>query len=578
MLYPQSNTRRTALKLDGIWKFCPDPDERGMKLGYPQGLPESRPIAVPASWNEQYNDLYNYHQSAWYECSFSIPAALQGKQVVLRFSAVLYAAKVFINGRECGETTQAYLPFEFDITALVRFDQENTLVVWVNGTISEDEPIIPGDFYHYGGINRSVFISCLDETHIRDIAVQTALHGSSGVAKIRIESTGGDKALIYGNGRQYEVGLTLDSTLAELTFNDITPWSCENPQLYDLDVRLLWDDVEVDQYRLRIGFREIEVVGREIRLNGKPIKLRGYNKHEDFHLIGRGMMDALNIRDFDLMKWSGANSFRTSHYPYSEEILDLADEQGFLVIDEAPFANLDSQKFTNPAALQKARAYLETLVKRDYNHPAVISWSIGNESKTDLKESEPFYLELIHYLRSSDNRPITYVGCTKPEEDVVYQHVDIVGVNRYYGWYPFDKWWGISAGEGDIYHAVKELEQTMEQFASRFTAPILVSEFGADCIAGLHSGYRQQFSEEFQAGFIRAYLEIFDSKDYICGTHIWCFADFNTEQSYARVMGNKKGLFTRERQPKLAAFTVRRLWTGRDDDGFFGKNEAFPKA
>lgn len=573
MLFVQGNSERMIIKLDGIWNFVKDDESSGVQKGYLNGLPSCRRIAVPASWNEQYNDLFHYRKQAWYEKSFAIPNETKGKLAILRFSSVLYRAKVFLNGLYVGEISRPYLPFEFDVTYFLLFGVENRLSVCVDGAYPKDEPIFEADFYGYCGINRPVYLSFVDLVHIEDIRLQTRLSDDGGVAAIRIETTGGQKVLV--NIADMETELSINDSVAEgdIWIQGIIPWSIENPSLYDVVVELYENGQIKDSYKLRTGFREIAIEGRNIILNGSPVKLKGFCRHEDFPIIGRGMMDALNVRDFDLMKWCGANSFRTSHYPYAEEILDLADEMGFLVIDETPFVALGLEKFTDPNILHKAKQYLNTLIDRDKNHPCVFTWSIGNECKTNYKEAEEFFLELIHIARSKDDRPITYVAWTRPEEDVVYRHVDIIGTNRYFGWYSMKESWGIDCEQGDITTAVKELDNSLDNFASLYSSPILLSEFGADTIAGLHSAFLLQFTEEFQARFLTEYIRLASFKEYVCGTHVWNFADFYTHQNVTRVTGNRKGVFTRDRQPKMAAFALRKLWTGLDGDGLYGLNE-----
>ncbi len=570
MLYPQNNVYRGTWKFDGYWKFALDPDARGEQDNYPADIPGDRVIAVPASWNEQSNDLYHYDRDAWYEYDFAVPYPLTGKRAVLRFSCVLYKATVYVNGKYVGASSMAHLPFEFDITDWVVAGGLNKVVVQVSGRYQENEPMEPGDFYAYAGISRPVFLSIVNEHYIKDLQVDTRLFDGYGRLTIGAQTTGGGRCIAEINGVMQQVELVGDKAEIVMDVPDIVPWSCENPKLYQLHVKLISEGNIVDEYTLKIGFREIRVEGRQILLNGKPVILKGFGKHEDFHIIGKGLCHALHIRDFDLMKWVGANSFRTSHYPYSEEILDLADQYGFLVMAETPFLGLDKKKFPDAGVRLKAEAYLRALIERDRNHPSVISWSLGNECMTDQAEAEEFFLPLIKLAKEMDNRPLTYVAWIRPELDVVYKHVDIVGINRYYGWYRYAGWKNVTAVQGDITNGLKDMEKCLEEFAEIYQGPIMVTEFGADTIAGMHSTFLLQFTEEFQTRFLTEYIKLMAQKDYVAGMHIWNFADFATEQNAGRVMGNKKGLFTRERGPKQAAFAVRKLWTEEDGDGLSG--------
>lgn len=571
MLYPQNNSCRRSWKLDGYWQFRQDPQNIGRAEHWECGLKNSDVIAVPASWNEQKMDWYHYTGAAWYQRLESLPELTGNQRVMLRFSSVQYTAEVYVNGKLAGINPRPYLPFEFDVTDLVS-SGENRITLRVDGQVDLEEPVCIGDFYGYAGIARPVFFTILDEKQIHDISVKTRLGKDSSTAEITAYADKGLTIISQIDGTSVQLEEKDGIYSGSLFIKDAIWWDCENPHLYTLKTELRQGDKKLDEYSLSIGFREIEVCGREIRLNGKKTYLTGFGKHEDFPVIGKGLCHALNIRDFDTMKWCGGNSFRTSHYPYSEEILDLADQQGFLVIDETPFIGLNGDKLGNEVTRAKALEYMKLLIDRDKNHPSVISWSIGNECDSDASQAEGFFLPVIELAKQLDSRPITYVAWTKPEEDKVYPHVDIVGMNRYYGWYPYENWPG-SAKPGDLDTAMIQMEECLESFARLFSAPIIVTEFGADTIEGMHSPFLLQFTEEFQSEFLERYIKLIRSKPYTAGMHIWAFADFNTSQNPRRVMGNRKGLFTRIREPKMAAHTVRKLWTGKSGIGLTSLKE-----
>ena len=571
MLYPQNNICRRTWKLDGYWGFATDPDGTGIERGYPRGIPGGRRIAVPASWNEQANDLYHYDGRAWYQTDFPLGALSDSERVLLRFSSVQYRCEVFVNGVPVGTNSRPYLPFEFDVTEQAVENSENRLVVAVDGKLAEDEPVNICDFYGFAGIARPVFLSVVNAERIEDITAETSLKDGSGVLSLRISAPGAERVTARIGDGTAELRPEEEYFAGTLTVGSVIPWSCEDPHLYTLEVRAYAEGGLADTYRLRIGFREIRIEGRKILLNGSPVFLKGFGKHEDFAVIGKGLSHAVNVRDFDLMKWAGANSFRTSHYPYSEEILELADETGFLVVDEAPFAGIRDSQFRDPEVRRKALSYMETLIARDKNHPCVLSWSVGNECQSDCASAPGFFLPVIELARRLDSRPVTYVAWTRPEEDLIYDHVDIIGLNRYYGWYPYENWPG-SAEPGDLGEALRQMDECLETFAKRYPGPLLVTEFGAEAIPGFHSPFLLQFTEEFQSEFLSEYIRLFLSKPYLCGMHIWNFADFATGQNPGRVMGNRKGVFTRDRQPKQAAFTVRRLWTGKEDSGLTSRS------
>ncbi len=340
------------------------------------------------------------------------------------------------------------------------------------------------------------------------------------------------------------------------------PWSPADPYLYRLEV-----SHGSDEYWLPVGIRTVQVDGDRLLLNGEPVRLRGFGMHEDVALRGKGHDDARMVRDFALLKWIGANSFRTSHYPYAEEVLDYADRQGLLVIDEAPAVGLHlslgnmgdhgARTFT-PEAIgeQAAAAHLAAigeLIGRDRNHPSVIAWSIANEPDTAEPAARDYFAPLVAAARKLDGtRPVCFanVATAPPEADVVTDLFDLVCVNRYYGWY---------VDTGDLAAAERNLEAELRAWA-RHGKPILITEFGADAISGLHTLPPAVWSEDYQAALIRMSMDVFRRVPGVIGEHVWNFADFATAQAVHRPGGNHKGVFTRDRQPKSAAWLIRDLW------------------
>lgn len=561
MLKPQNNFCRTLISLNGIWdysKICDTP-EKGFT---PQGK-----LAVPASWNEQHNELYHHKGRLWYQYRFTVPALPAGKRALLRFAGLLYRAEFFFNGEKLGEDNTGLMPVEFDVTEKLS-PSGNLLVVGVDGDRSESQAIGHGDFYEYGGIHRPVTLEIVNEKRITDIKAETFC---SGVLKLRWKNSGGEKIRFSIKG----ITAVFDAKCGqgEMVVPDVTPWTPEVPQLYPLSAELLENETLCDTYTLKTGFRTFEVSGRDLLLNGKKISMDGFCRHEDFYVIGKGVNDALNIRDFELMKWCGANSFRTSHYPYCEEILELADELGFMVIDELPFSSLKQNHMADKELQANARIMVRTLIDRDFNHPSVVSWSLGNECQIEVPESEEFFRIVSEEVRAADPvRPTTLVAFTRPGEDHAYKFADIVGINRYYGWYGYPQW-GSPGEPGDLTRAIELLSEELDKFSALIEKPFIITEFGADCIEGHHSMFALQFTEEFQAEFLKRYIKHFQQRSDVAGMHIWHFADFSTNQLPLRVQGNRKGIFSRNREPKIAAFAVRQAWTGKDGLGLLPLGE-----
>jgi len=311
----------------------------------------------------------------------------------------------------------------------------------------------------------------------------------------------------------------------------------------------------MDAYTLQIGIRTIKVEGDKLYLNGQPIYLTGFGRHEDFPVIGRGYMPALIVKDYALMQWVGANSFRTSHYPYSEPMMEMADRLGILVIDENPAVGLFFSKNGLEKREKLCQQYIRELIERDKNHPSVIMWSLANEPHSKPPHARPFFLGLYQAAKKlDDTRPVTLVSFLGAAEES-FEFCDVVSINRYLGWY---------SQPGNLDSGLELLSRELDALYLKFPKPLIMAEFGADAIAGQHAQPPEMFSEEYQADMLQRYIEVLRSKPFVVGEHVWNLCDFKTSQGVRRVGGmNMKGVFTRDRRPKLAAHRLRELWTAR---------------
>ena len=593
MLYPRVNRFRQVIELSGFWDFRPDFRDEGAAAGWTRGFSGAVPLAVPASWNDQVADLRDFLGPAWYSTAFELPESWGTGQLLLRFDSVNYLAAVWLNGVHLGDHEGGHLPFSFDVTSAVRPGQ-NLLVLRVDGRLAPDRvppgnvpagpldgfpnnppyPAASFDFFPFCGIHRPVRLCRVPWPAIEAIEVETALEGKGAAVRVIVRAGGAPGAApgavpeaapgttlgtavhvrLEGHGESVSAEADISGGTAEMTVRVSRPalWSCESPSLYNLEVQLLRGQEPIDSYTLPVGIRTIEVRGDSLLLNGAPIVLKGFGRHEDFPVTGRGLVPAVIVRDFDIMKWVGANSFRTTHYPYSEEMMDLADRLGFLVIDEIPAVGL----FFAEEGLARRKAlcasYLRDLVERDRNHPSVIAWSIANEPHSRRPAAGPFFKDLVELTRSLDStRLVTVVSHVGVEEEA-FSFCDILCLNRYYGWY---------TEGGRIEEGCVKLSEEIDALHEKFRKPLILSEFGADTVSGWHSEPPEMFSEEYQALFIERYMDVLRSRPWVVGQHVWNLCDFKTGQSIQRVGGmNLKGVFTRDRRPKMAAHALRRLW------------------
>jgi beta-glucuronidase len=209
----------------------------------------------------------------------------------------------------------------------------------------------------------------------------------------------------------------------------------------------------------------------------------------------------------------------------------------------------------NEKTQQNLLQAVRELIARDKNHPSVAMWSITNESETGLPEAVDFFGPAISLAKQMDpTRPVTYVNVmTEPfDRCLVAPLVDVICLNRYWGWYE---------DHADLESAAIHLEAELKGWTEKYNVPIVMTEYGADTMSGGHSIHNLPWSEEYQNQYLEMSHRAFDKIPGVVGEHVWNFADFQTKPGIFRVLGNKKGIFTRDRQPKAAAQVLRTRWT-----------------
>lgn len=575
MLYPKDTALRQVKSLDGFWSFAADKDNIGIENAWYNGLQpdDIREIAVPASWNEQFNDLFNFHGKGWYEKNIIIPKEHSEKALYLRFGNVAGKATVWVNGSEVATHVGTALPFECEVSSYINFGNTNKIVVLADSTLDpwslppaalganegrvgffNSYPAVTYDFFPYGGLQRSVYLYTTSKTRIEDITIRTTVENNSATVNfdIKLNKCFNGDISITTNGTTIALPINSDFSSGSITVENPRLWDIGKPELYDLTVTLSKGGIDVDTYTETYGIRTVKIENGKFLLNGNEVFFKGFGKHEDFFILGKGFSPAVTVKDFYLLKWIGANSFRTSHYPYDENIMDYADRHGILVIDETPFVGLNTRMYRDDI-LVKAKSVIKELFERDKNHPCVVMWSLANEPNIETKEGENFFAEMAKTARALDGtRPITYVAHLEPENNLGYENYDVVCINKYYGWY---------IAPGQMYETLGDFEACIERFYNKFKKPMIISEFGTDAIEGMHCDPPQMFSEEYQSETVRCQYEMMRKKDYVIGAHVWCFADFKAAQTTSRIILNRKGVFTRDRQPKMVAHTLKKLWS-----------------
>ncbi|MFQ3727693.1 beta-glucuronidase [Staphylococcus equorum] len=595
MLYPVINKYRSIIDLNGIWDFKIEGVDDQIDVTRP--LDTDLVMAVPGSYNDQgvTSDIRNHVGNVWYERTFTIPNVLRNERVVLRFGSATHKATVYIDGKEVTSHQGGFLPFEVDFDSEFGSGQHR-LTVCVNNildettlpvgeyseTINNDGKIIKKnspnfDFFNYAGLHRPVKIYTTPKVFIEDIEIVPEVLENS--AKVQYKVTTNEAVpTIVVKLRDEKDNIVAETSGAEGIIEVDNPhlWQPLNAYLYHLEVTLLDNDQVIDTYAERFGIRSVEVREGQFLINGEPFYFKGFGKHEDAYYSGRGMNEVTNVLDFNLMKWIGANSFRTSHYPYSEEMMRLADEQGIVIIDETTAVGVHlnfsailsgtttRDTFKEIGTKEAHEAVIKDLIERDKNYACVVMWSVANEPASTEKGAKAYFEPLVNLARACDpqQRPVTIVTIltSQPDTCEVQDLVDVLCLNRYYGWY---------TQSGDLEAAKEALRTELDGWSEKqLGKPIMFTEYGADTIAGMHAINDELFTEEYQIRYYEANHEVIDNYPQFIGEQTWNFADFETSSGIIRVQGNKKGIFTRERRPKAVAHYFKKRWDNIPDFGY----------
>ncbi|RJE78944.1 glycoside hydrolase family 2 protein [Paracoccus sp. JM45] len=542
---------RKALSLDGDWNFCVDLLDTGLRQKWFEmqpALPADRSepwdydphmgerVAVPSCWQMLRDRWYFFEGGSWYTRKLDVQPDADGR-LFLRIGAASYDCKVFLNGEYLGSHLGASTPFFVELTDHIK-SGDNWLMLFVDNRRQSDRvPMQNTDWFNYGGIYREVSLYRTPKTVIRDLVVSLAKDSYDHI-DVQVQIEGATSATLT------IAGLVTVNVPVKDGFGHISIpakpqlWSTDDPHLYD--VTLTAGD---DQVSDRIGFRQIQRRGTEILLNGEPVWLRGIAVHEDDEHLGKVTSEADLRRRFDHARDLNCNFMRFAHYPHHERAVQMADECGILIWAEIPvYWAID---FANPATRADATNQLAELIRRDRNRASVIIWSVGNEN-ADTDARLDFMSGLAATARQMDPTRLIAAAClvnhhTLRIEDRLTRHLDIIGINEYYGWYDED---------------FDDLEQIGRNSAP--DRPVVISETGADADITEHGPESGLFSESYQAEIYRKQTTTLAKLDYVKGMSPWILYDFRTErrQGIFQRGWNRKGLIASDKTTRKAAFDV----------------------
>ena len=521
------------------------------------GLDRPERVIVPGVW-ESHPALTNYRGRGVFRQRVSL-----GGNVRLWLGGVSFRAKVYLDDHLIAGHYGAYTGFEALAKDVPR--GEHVLSVEVDNRFGEHSALhVPNDYYAYGGINRPVLMEELGEVYIARCQVSTRRVGEGWTVEARVvvrslsESAweGALAVSVAGGSAQknirLEAGAEAVHTLS-LTCADVRPWTPDDPALYAVNAVLTRDRAPVDDLIDRTGFREVRVEGRRILLNGKPLLLKGFNRHEDCGGLGLAVPVETMMRDLQLMRDMGANCVRTSHYPNDPRFLDLCDEMGMLVWEESHARGFEEAGMRHPLFMKQLRQSTEEMVAQHFNHPCIFIWGCLNECADDTRYGAVCYREIFGLLKAlDDTRPVTAALLERPG-GTVYGDMDVVSVNLYPKWYHDTP-------------VTDTLETKLDEVRANSGAdkPVIVSEIGAGAIYGFHDPLGQaKWSEERQCAILTEQITAVLGHPDVSGIFIWQFADVRVDESWAAKRPNtrnNKGVVDEYRRPKMAYAVVKKLY------------------
>ncbi|WP_066222944.1 glycoside hydrolase family 2 TIM barrel-domain containing protein [Formosa haliotis] len=587
---------RTSQTINEGWSFL----NEGIAFGQNELLVEDESwekVNVPHTWNAEdpFDAKKSYRRGvSWYRKIINVSIKNRdSKKIYLHFEGVNQVADVFVNGIHVGKHKGGYTAFTFDITKALNSSEEQLVAIMVNN--AHDSYIAPLSvgFALYGGIYRDVWLIETGEVHFdmdnygsKGVFITTPEVGTA-YAKVIVNGTVVNeeitsqnievKSIIYdaANKEVKKVSTTVElepgqkSTYKhEILVDNPNLWSPDSPYLYSVKSVVSEQGIIVDEIENPLGLRWFSFEpNKGFFLNGKHMKLRGTNRHQDKRGKGSALSNAEHRRDMQLIKDMGCNFIRIAHYPQDPEILKAADELGLLAWEEVPLVNYMT---IHPEFLENSKHMLKEMIRQHYNHPSVVVWGSmneiflwGNNEARISKQDDPIYTNKVaEYAKMLDatireEDPARYTTLAmhmgSDYDEVGIEDVpQVASYNVYSGWYG-----GKFADFGNAMD--RKHEGKPDQV-------IFISEYGAGSDSRLNSDRpeRFDFTGQYQRMFCESYLEQIEDRDYISGSAIWNQFDFSQPHVGGSMPHlNQKGMATWDRKPKDVYYLFQANWSAK---------------
>lgn len=602
-------SKRTPVSLDEGWRFhFGDAPENVTGPGFDDSGWDT--VSVPHTWNrigtyglQRKADNNNEQGIGWYRLSVTAPAAARGMRQYLDFAAVSKIADVWVNGQHLGTHKGGFSRFRIDVTDAWKPGQRNLVVVKADNSKVEagstTAEVIPlaGDFFVHGGIYRDVSLLQLPGTSIDPldyggpgvyarateitdakaaVEVRTRLrnHDAPGAFELTTRITDATGKVVAQTRGPVQLATGTAEITGRLTVPRPHRWNGRaDPYLYKVTVTLSDKGKVLDQVTQPLGLRTFRFDSNAgFFLNGRHLKLHGVSRHQDSLGSGWALSPEQHDKDMALIKELGANTVRQAHYQHADRWSDLADKAGMVVWAELPYVTTPSMTGGkgSDSLWANAEQQLREHIRQNYNHPSIMMWSVGNEVDSakgfGLKGEPPKPLALLQHLNAiakqeDPDRPTTFADCCEgigmiqTAGEKLAGTADLIGYNRYFGWYypkPIE--------------GAKQLGEALDKLHKDHpTLPLSISEYGAggaisqhsdDVTGGFVNFVGRPHPEEYEAWLHEQQWPVLASRDYVFASWIWAMFDFSSDlrEEGDSVDLNDKGLVTADRKEKKDAF------------------------
>ncbi|MVN23081.1 beta-galactosidase GalA [Mucilaginibacter arboris] len=534
-------------------------DRTWRKVNLPHDWAVEQPVNQKASYSHGFKAIgRNFPETSvgWYRKTFRVPAGDLGRKISIAFDGVYRNAIVWVNGHYLGTNPSGYLGFEYDISSYLNYGGDNIIAVRADATMEE------GWFYEGAGIYRHVWLNKTSPLHVASNGTFITTAVKSNLAEVTVMATVVNddavaktftitQTVIDANGNRVASSSPKEIVLQPIKSKEISDviavqnpklWSVETPYLYKVITEIKQDKNSIDTYTTTFGIRTIRFDANEgFFLNGKHVKIKGTNNHQDHAGVGVAMPDALQDFRIKTLKAMGANAYRCSHNPPTPELLDACDRLGMLVIDENRLMGTTSTHLND----------VQRLIMRDRNHPSVISWSIGNEewnvegSITGARIAETMQRD----VKSMDSTRFVTAAISGGWGNGISTVIDVMGYNYIthgntddqHKKFPAQRGWGTEEGSTHASRGVYFTDRAKQQIAA----------------------YDKRPNQDFVS--IEEGWKHYAERPYLAGMFIWTGFDYRGEPTPFQwpSTGSYFGMLDQCGFPKDNVYYLRSWWTNQ---------------